>query len=183
MRWDDLFADLEAQLVAADAADLAADAEQRQRLEIGRTTLVQRLRTAAGHDVVVGVGDQVLRGRLDGVGPDWLLVGGELDTLVPIAAVGWLQGLGRAADAGEPGRVWSRLGFRSALRGLARDRAAVRLHLSAGAPVHGTIDRVGADHLDLAVHPPGEPRRAAAVTAVRTVPLAAVRAVVRGEPG
>jgi hypothetical protein len=180
VRWDDLFGDLEAQLAAADAADLAADADQRLRLEVGRTTVVGRLRAAVGHDVAVGVGDQVIRGRVEGVGPDWLLLGGdEAETLLPLAAVGWLQGLGRLSEVGDPGRVWSRLGLRFALRGLARDRVEVRLH-AAGPPVAGTIDRVGDDHLDLAVHPPGEPRRAAAVTAVRTVPLAAIRAVVRG---
>lgn len=180
MRWDDLFADLEAQLAAADAANLAADADQRLRLEVGRATIVGRLRAVVGHDLALGVGDQVIRGRIESVGPDWLLLGGPPETVLPLAAVGWLQGLGRASEVGSPGHVWSRLGLRSALRGLARDRAEVRLHHSAGPPVTGTIDRVGDDHLDLAVHAPGEPRRASAVTAVRTVPLAAVRAVVRG---
>lgn len=183
MRWEDLFGDLEAQLAAENAADLAADADQQRRLEIGRTTIVQRLRAAAGRDVAVGVDDQVISGRVEGLGPDWLLVGGRTDTLIPLAAVGWVQGLGRASDVSEPGRVWSRLGVRSALRGLARDRVVVRLHYAAGPPVNGTIDRVGADHLDLAVHPADQPRRASAVTAVRTVPLSAVRAVVRVDPG
>lgn len=182
MRWDDLFEDLEAQLAAANAADVAADADQRLRLEVGRTTIVARLRAAVGHDVAVGIDDQVIRGRIEGVGPDWVLIGDGSETLLPLASVGWLQGLGRASDVGDPGRVWSRLGLRSALRGLARDRAEVRLHHAAGQPVSGTIDRVGDDYLDLAVHPPGEPRRAAAVTAVRTVPLTAVRAVVRCTP-
>lgn len=180
MRWDDLFADLEAQLAAADAAELAADVEQRLRLEVGRTTLVGRVRAAVGQEIALGVGDQVMHGRILGVGPDWLLIGSGAETLLPLAAVDWLQGLGRSSASGDPGQVWSRLGLRSALRGLARDRAEVRLHHAAGPPVVGTIDRVGDDHLDLAVHPPGEPRRAAVVTAVRTVPLAAVRAVVRG---
>lgn len=180
MRWDDLFADLEAQLAAAEAAELTADVDQRLRLELGRTTLVGRLRAAVGHEIALGVGDQVMHGRIEVVGPDWMLVTSRAETLLPLAAVDWFQGLGRASASGDPGRVWSRLGLRSVLRGLARDRAEVRLHQTAGPPVVGTIDRVGADHLDLAVHPPGEPRRAAVVTAVRTVPLASVRAVVRG---
>ena len=37
--------------------------------------------------------------------------------------------------------------------------------------VHGTIDRVGRDHLDLAVHEPGSVRRAKEVREVRIMPL------------
>jgi hypothetical protein len=44
------------------------------------------------------------------------------------------------------------------LRHLARDRAAVVLRLRSGAEVAGTVDRVAADHLDLAVHPADERR-------------------------
>lgn len=182
VRWDELFADLEAQLAAGEAVALAVEVDQEQRRETGTTTLVQRLRAALGQELVLGVGDQVVRGRLVAVGPDWVLTGGAVQTLVPCAAVGWVQGLGRGADTAPPGHVWSRLGLRSALRGLARDRAAVQMHVAAGPAVSGTIDRVGADHLDLAVHPPDEPRRAAAVTAVRTIALDAVRAVVRADP-
>jgi hypothetical protein len=41
----------------------------------------------------------------------------------------------------------------------------------------GTIDAVGADHLDLAEHPEGLPRRRENVRTVATVPFAAVVAV------
>ena len=36
----------------------------------------------------------------------------------------------------------------------------------------GTIDRAGADHLDIALHEPGTPRRASEVTGHRIVPFA-----------
>jgi hypothetical protein len=38
----------------------------------------------------------------------------------------------------------------------------------------GTIDAVGADHLDLAEHPEGVPRRRGNVTAMTTVPFQAL---------
>lgn len=179
MRWDALFGDLEAQLDAADAAELAASVGEAVRAEVGAITVGQRLRAAAGDVVAVGTAGPVVRGRLTGVGPDWVLLEAATEVLVPMGAVVWVQGLGRRADVREPGRVCQRLGLRPVLRGLARDRATVRIACAAADPVAGTIDRVGADHLDLAVHEPGEPRRAGAVRGVRTIAFSGLAAVSR----
>jgi hypothetical protein len=65
-----------------------------------------------------------------------------------------------------------------ALRGIVRDRSPVTLSFIDGAITAGTLDRVGADFVEIAEHPPGELRRRDVVRTVRTVPLAAV-AVVR----
>jgi hypothetical protein len=56
------------------------------------------------------------------------------------------------------------------LRDLCRRRCAVELVLTGG-PLHGTIDRVGRDHCDLAVHEAGAVRREAAVSHYRIVPF------------
>jgi hypothetical protein len=108
------------------------------------------------------------------VGADWVLVaiaGGEL--LIPLGAVQSIAGLSRftAADAGEVAR---RLGIGVILRGLSRDRAVVSILLGGQQRVTGTIDRVGSDHFDVAVHPVDEPRRERAVRGVRCVLLPAV---------
>jgi hypothetical protein len=69
------------------------------------------------------------------------------------------------------------------MRALARDRAAVQVVLDDGAVLTGTLDRVGADYVELAEHPADQPRRAEAVQGVRVIVLAAVAVVRTGLPG
>jgi hypothetical protein len=118
------------------------------------------------------------------VGPDWLLV--EEDTgreaLVAVGAVSTVAGLVRQTAAPDGHVVRARLDLRRAVRVLARDRSGVQVVLSDGLVLSGTVDRVGADFLELAEHPPGEPRRPGAVRGVHAVALAAV-AVIRTAAG
>ena len=64
------------------------------------------------------------------------------------------------------------LGF--LLRDLARRRTPLHVALRDGERLHGTVDRAGADHLDLAVHDAGQARRTDAVRAFRIVPFDAL---------
>lgn len=182
MRWQGLFDDLEAQFDAAQAAELAGEVSERTRREAALVRMVDRLRPGVDHPLVVTVtGHGVLRGRLVDAGSDWLLLEepGGRELLTPLAAVLGVSGLGaRTATPGTEGAVVKRLDLRWALRGLARGRTGMAVGLVDGSQVTGTLDRVGADHLDLAEHGLGEPRRGKAVRQVRMVPLAAV-AVIR----
>jgi hypothetical protein len=184
MRWKALFDDLEAQADALAAAELAAEVRDRVRREQSLLRLVDRLAPAVGAPL------QLLltgAGRVEGVlldtGVDWLLLqeAPARDLLVPTASVLSVAGLGRWSGVpGEEGEVGRRLDLRWALRALARDRAGVRVTLQDGLTVAGTLDRVGADHVELAEHAAGEPRRAGAVTGVRLLPLAALALVRSG---
>jgi hypothetical protein len=194
MRWDNLFDDLESQLeqeLGAEEGDLLAEEE---RLRLGRLTIRDRViaMTRPGD----GVSEQVRLALRDGsavtvaigsVGRDWLV--GELigarrgSCVVPLPAVAALQPtpeqLARSVGA-EPGAhptvepaasLSARLGLGFVLRDLCRRRAAVDISTASGERLHGTIDRVGRDHLDLAEHEPGVPRRAASVGRIRILPF------------
>ncbi len=177
MRWEELFADLEAQVEALEAADLVAEISDRTRREQALLGLADRLRAAADTSLTVHAGSVAVCGRLLGSGRDWLLLEepGRRQVLVALAAISSVAGLGGRTDVpGGDGEVARRLDLRWALRGLARNRLGVQVLLGDRSTLDGTLDRVGADHVDLALHAPGEVRRASAVREVRTVPLAAV---------
>jgi hypothetical protein len=125
-------------------------------------------------------------GVLVEVGADWLLLedDGARQTLVASAAVRSVSGLGRRTIVEESaGPVRARLDLRRALRGLARDRSAVQIVLDDGSVLSGTLDRVGADYVELAEHPADLPRRAEAVQGVRAVVIAGIAVVRTITPG
>jgi hypothetical protein len=178
VRWQRLFDDLEAQLTAADSAELGAEVSERTRIERGQITLVDRLMACAGRPLTVQLRDgDRLTGTLVEAAPEWLLLGERQVTLVPLAAVGSVSGLGTPATTVGRDRVARRLGLAWALRALATDRSPVRLRVVGGDTLTGTVDAVAADHLDLAEHPADEPRRAQVVRGVRAVPFAAIVSV------
>jgi hypothetical protein len=183
VRWDALFEDLEAQAAVLEQAERAAEVEERARGEVAALRVVDRARAAIGNPLRLRVvGDLALTGELIRVGADWLLIdeGSGREALVAINRLTSLRGLSRrAAVPGSEGVVASRLGLRQALRGLARDRSAVRVHLSDGATVDGTVDRVGLDFVEVATHAPAEPRRRQDVRDVELLPLTAIAAVRR----
>jgi hypothetical protein len=179
MRWAALFEDLEAQAEVLALAERAAEVDERARVEIGRLALADRVAAACGHRVRVRCGRELsLDGSIRAGGADWMLIEDVTgrEAIVPLAAVRTIAGLPRFAATDE--RVAFRLSVRHVLRAVARDRRGVHVHLVDGSAVSGTLDRVTADHLDVAVHAAGEQRRASAVRDMMVVPLSAVAAVV-----
>lgn len=184
MRWQQLFADLQAQFESEEAAAEQAESASRARAEVGAVAIADRVRGALGFPVVLDCrGAGAVAGVLVEVGADWLLVEdeGARQSLVALAAVRSVSGLGRRTAVPETGRVRGQLNLRRALRGLARDRSAVQIVLDDGGVLSGTMDRVGADYVEIAEHPADLPRRAEAVHGVRAVVISAI-AVVRTVP-
>ncbi|HEY2645008.1 MAG TPA: hypothetical protein VGI56_14735 [Galbitalea sp.] len=193
MRWDDLFDDLESQLereLSAEEVDLLAEEE---RLRVARLSVRDRLLSLS----VTGTDGETPELRLilcDGTrlsvtpstfGRDWF--SGEVvdesgkrpGCVVPLDAVDAVLlarvDIPRSIDSARRSETQeslsARLGLAFVLRDLCRRRAAIDLQLP-NARLHGTIDRVGRDHLDLAVHERGRPRRDSEVSEYRLVRIA-----------
>lgn len=180
VRWEALFADLEARAAAEQAAAQEAELADRTRHARGEVALADRCAAAAARaDVVLLdlLGHGSVEGHARAAGPDWVLLrrptGREL--LVALAAVTSAVGLPATTVPVAP----HRLDLRRAVRGLVRDRAVLRLWLADGRQPTGTPDVVAADHLDLAEHGAEDERRAPAVRRVRAVPLTALVALER----
>jgi hypothetical protein len=200
MRWDNLFDDLESQLeqeLDAEQLDLLAEEE---RLRLGRLSLRDRIMMLS--DAGSAARSEPIRVTLtSGVtlpllpttfGKDWLAadVAGShppAQCILPLAAIASVSltpdqleaSLERTSPAGGKhgsGRFIDRIGLPFVLRDLCRRRASLEL-VTTSATVYGTIDRVGRDHLDLAVHEPGSSRRAVNVTDQRMIPLETVMLV------
>ena len=197
--FDDLESQLEHEL-GAEEAQLAAEEERLRLGRLSLRARLSALAAGPEGAPGFGSGDSagVLRielrsGALVSVraltfGKDWFA--GELvaagvrrpQCVIPFAAISGVLldrgGVERSLreQPGASARLAERIGLSFVLRDLCRRRAAVELdcggNLSGAARVlHGTIDRVGRDHCDLAMHDVGVPRRSALVTGYRIVPF------------
>ena len=195
MRWDNLFDDLESQLeheLTAEDVDLRAEEE---RLRLSRLSLRDRIVSLhRAHEadsdfalrVFLGNGEPVVV-RPTALGRDWFaadLIGDgarNRQCIVPIATIAGLaltrnqvvQSLDGIPGESERSSLSTRLSLAFVLRDLCRRRSAVELETTLGT-LRGTIDRVGRDHIDLAMHEQGTPRRESAITQSRVVPLSQI---------
>lgn len=189
MRWDRFFEDLQDQFDAEWEAERAVLDTEAERLRLSRVGLRGRLvELGRGADADAPVlawelaGDTAVSARIDVVGADWVGVeaSGERSGIIPMSAISAIA-LGHAdllrsarPRAAERATLSERMTLGFVLRDLVRRRTPVTVTLTGGRALTGTIDRAGADHLDLALHDPGSPRRADAVQGHRLVPFSAV---------
>ena len=179
MRWDELFEDMEAQLAQARVRMVEQEAVETARAELSRLTLLERL--AAHRDGSLRLrlrhGD-VLEGLVDGVGSGWVVLReGRVQHLVPLHSVMWWEGLPRRFEPLPERSTIRRLGMGHVLRALSTARVHVRVVVQESArhgELEGTVDTVGQDFFDVAVHPQDQFRRRRAVMGVRTVPFTSV---------
>jgi hypothetical protein len=151
MRWDALFGDLDAQWHAATQQELEGQVNELARVEASQVTMADALRGSLGREVAAVLRNGVVHhGTLQRVEAQWMLMGsGGLSVVLPLAKLQQVRGIDHARGV-LPGRV--RYTLASALRILARNRAAVVLGLESAQPagVRGVLDQVGADFVVVA---------------------------------
>ncbi|WP_409483553.1 hypothetical protein [Arsenicicoccus dermatophilus] len=175
-RWDELFDDLEGRWAEEERAQELGSVPDRVRRDRGSTTILGRALAAEGRSLqAVLPGGEMLHGVLTDAGAGWLrLEADDRAQVVRTDAVRHLAGLPRAARPG--GRVADRP-VGAAVRDLARDRRAVRVHLTAGEVLEGMVQAVGHDHVDLALVPADVPARRGVAARLVTVPLDGIAAI------
>lgn len=150
MRWDALFADLEAQAEAFEAEELQLRTAEAVDLERSRVVLADRLRAHIGKPVTMHCSNgQVLPVVIGTVGHNWCSgLQGAGSCLVALSAVVAIDRLGFTAVS-EASTTHRRLGMTAPLRRLAQDRAEVSVYTQAGEIARGVLHSVGQDHLDI----------------------------------
>jgi len=199
--FDDLESQLERELTAEESDLRAEEERHRLGRLTLRSRLLSLSLGAAGPAVirvVLTTGDTLVV-RSTSFGRDWFAADlftadastaestarshadttrGAGQCVVPLAGIAGLaltadqieRSLGPESESPSAARLSDRIGLSFVLRDLCRRRAGLELHTRTGL-LTGTIDRVGRDHLDLAVHPPGTLRRTPSVEHYRVVPV------------
>jgi hypothetical protein len=197
VRWDNLFDDLEGQWETARLAEERDQRDEEERIRVARMVVRDRLRALTASDQArplrVSLADGTwidLRAKVlgrDWVSGDLVLPGGtdagqaQSACILPLASIHALaldreqvRGSLAPQSALPPERgIVDRIGLPFVLRDLCRRRARVDLRLH-GTTVAGTLDRVARDHVDVAVHEAGTPRRESEVSGYRLVPLVGI---------
>jgi hypothetical protein len=189
MRWENLFDDLEGQWETARLAEERDQRAEEERVRIGRTVMRDRLRALTAADqarplrLSLSDGTWVdLRAKVLGHGSEAATpTRDERACILPLASVHALaldreqvrSSLAPVSELPPERGIVDRIGLPFVLRDLCRRRARVELRLR-DTVVGGTLDRVARDHVDVAVHEAGTPRRESAVSGYRLVPLAGI---------
>ena len=155
MAWDDelfeVLDDLEQRAEALYDAERGAELADRSRSAYQEVTLASRLMASVGTEVAVDLaGIGALSGTVERVGAGWcLLRSAAADWVLPWAAVVAVRG---ASARSVPEVAWSpvsRLGLGAALRRIADAGGECVVHLVDARRLDGTLQRVGADFVEV----------------------------------
>lgn len=165
MRWDNLFAELEAEFDAAERDEAEAEIIEMVQAEMVTVSAADRFRAKQGSMLTVRLRNGENRsGEIREANLAWIMLHDDRRRyLIPYSAIAFAWPL--APVAGQASGVSSRLTLGYALRALSAEGIEVHL-LTNGGALRGVIGRVGKDFCD--VHTP---------TAVMTVGWQAILSV------
>lgn len=191
MRWEHLFDDLSGQWQQELEAEQRELETEEERLRVARLGIRERLRFLARmHEggsvrVALATGETITL-VVRSIGRDWCaadLVGQAraMQCILPLDAIAAVlldrvdleASLTPAPTDSMADRIADKTGIGVVLRDLARRRTFTDISTVDGM-YSGTIDRIGRDHIDLAIHDEDETRRERAVREFRILPISRI---------
>ena len=173
-----IFRDYETQLAAENQRVVEAEARDVRRSEFAKIQQADRLAAQIGRSVRVNTGDSLQwEGTLESLGKGWIQLQSHSENiLIPMNSVNWWEG-GTPFSTVEARSVSRSLSLGYAFRALTSARIPVRIFHNMGAvTTEGTIERVGLDFAEIALHPLEGHFRAQQISGWRTVQLSQVSA-------
>lgn len=179
MRMEKIFKDFEAQLAAERTRTIEYEAQDTRRAEFPKITQADRFAAQLGKTLQVNCAEALTwEGELVSMGNGWIQLRAHAENvLIPMGSINWWEG-GHRGSFVESSTVARRLSMGYALRALATARLPLRIfHDDGSVTSEGTIERVGMDFLELALHPLEGSYRLMNITGYRTLGLSRVSAV------
>ncbi len=177
-----LLADADSALAADESLERDLEVDDRIRHEWGAIGIIDRIAAHKGQVVRITMrGAGLVEGYVEDVAVDWIMLTRPgRDTYLMAGAILGARGLSSVArDPHTVKKTDLARNATSLLREFASARSTVSLVLIDGSCLEGTVDRAGADHVELAIHPTDTPRRTRNVTETICVPFTAVAVVSR----
>lgn len=174
MRWESLFADLEAQLESEQAAQLREEIAESIRVEKARAQLIEQLLGYQESTLSLRLlGDQEVTGRLGPVGADYLcLEEGATRWLIRLIA---LQSVLVPPSPAFQMRSATKVKLGAVIRAMLRDRQWVRIFGTDGRLLgEGTLEQAAQDFLTLGIHPRDEYARPRSLQGRLIIPYRAI---------
>ncbi|MFW0154440.1 hypothetical protein ACN08X_00115 [Rothia sp. P6271] len=168
-----IFRDYEAQLDSLRQQELESSAHELQRAEFAKVQQLDRLAAQQGKNVRICCSSSISwNAELETVGNGWVqLRSGAENILLPLRSIMWWEGGNHHAQV-DTGTLMRKLNFSYAFRALSIARTPLRIfHRDFVTTTEGTIEKVGLDFIEVALHPLDGQYRSRHITGMRTVGL------------
>ncbi|MFW0108507.1 hypothetical protein ACN08Z_05195 [Rothia sp. P7181] len=168
-----IFRDYEAQLDSLRQQEIESSAQESRRAEFAKIQQVDRLAAQQGRRIRVCCHPSILwSAELETVGNGWVQLRSTTENiLIPLRSILWWEGENRRSQL-DAGAITRKLNFSYAFRALSVARTPLRIfHRDFVTTTEGTVEKVGLDFIEVALHPLDGQYRSRNITGMRVVGL------------